>query len=161
MREKFRGKYRIESTRLKNWDYGWNGLYFITICTGGRECYFGGIENNELKLSETGNIADRIWCRIPEKFCFMDLDSYVIMPNHIHGILKINKTGDYNENYSNVNLQREGNSDTIIRDAINRVSSTEMKQSSCDENNLNTEKQKGGIRMDKQPNNDIRKRGYL
>ncbi len=65
MKDKYRNKYRIGSARLKNWDYGWDGLYFVTICTRGRECYFGGVEEIEIKLSETGALADRTWLEIP------------------------------------------------------------------------------------------------
>ncbi len=102
MTEKFKGKYRITSTRLQNWNYGWNASYFVTICTGDRECYFGDIANGKLKLSEIGMIADKIWSEIPKQFPFINLDTYVIMPDHVHGILII----DNNQN----------------RDAINRVS---------------------------------------
>ena len=85
----FKGKYRIESARLRNWDYGSNASYYITICTGGRECYFGKIENKMVKLSETGILADRFWSEIPDHFHYVKLDEYVIMPNHIHGIILI------------------------------------------------------------------------
>jgi REP element-mobilizing transposase RayT len=79
---------------MPNWDYGWNGMYYVTICTGGRECYFGDIINGELKLSEIGSIADKLWLEIPNHFHFVKLDKYVIMPNHVHGIVVINKTND-------------------------------------------------------------------
>ena len=52
--EKFRSKYRIESARLKNWDYSSNGMYFITICTGNREHFFGEIVNDEMFLNDVG-----------------------------------------------------------------------------------------------------------
>ncbi len=59
MAEKFRNKYRISSSRLQNWDYGSNGVYFITICTKNRRHYFGEIINAEMHLNETGKLAEQ------------------------------------------------------------------------------------------------------
>ena len=96
MGEKFQNKYRISSSRLKNWDYGHNGAYFITICTGNREHFFGEIVNidgnNEMQLNEIGKLANDFWAEIPKHFPFIELGNYVIMPNHIHGILIVDKT---------------------------------------------------------------------
>jgi REP element-mobilizing transposase RayT len=95
MTNKFQNKYRIPSTRLKNWDYGNNGAYFITICTQNREHFFGEIisvaDENEMQLNEIGKLAERFCAAIPNHFPFVELGNYVIMPNHIHGILIINK----------------------------------------------------------------------
>src|SRR6056297_1854579 len=88
---KFKNTWRIETTRLQNWDYGWNGHYFITICTSERECFFGSIENHTMHLSETGIMAQHFWNKIPEHFPFVLLDAFVVMPNHVHGIVTINK----------------------------------------------------------------------
>ena len=92
--EKFRNKYRISSTRLKNWDYGWNGLYFVTICTQNRECYFGNIADEEMKLSDIGDMANKYWHEIPQHFPFVKLHSFIVMPNHVHGIIEIDKIDD-------------------------------------------------------------------
>lgn len=98
MSEKFRNRYRIESTRLKHWDYGSNGAYFITICTKNRIHYFGtvvetkGLVSPQLQLSEIGKIADQFWLAIPEHFPFVKLGNHVIMPNHVHGIIIIDKS---------------------------------------------------------------------
>ncbi len=97
MKDKFQDKYRIESTRLKNWDYGWNGSYFITICTKNREIFFGNIVNNEMHYSEIGEIAKKYWQEIPDHFPFVVLDVYVVMPNHMHGIVIIDKDDDGQE----------------------------------------------------------------
>jgi REP element-mobilizing transposase RayT len=95
MNNKFQNKYRIPSARLKNWDYGNNGAYFITICTQNRDHFFGEIisvvDENEMQLNEIGKLAERFWAEIPNHFPFVELGNYVIMPNHIHGILIINK----------------------------------------------------------------------
>jgi putative transposase len=92
MPEKFQNKYRIPSTRLQTWDYSWNAHYFVTICTKDREHFFGEIINEEMQLSEIGKLANKFWLEIPEHFPFVELGNFVIMPNHLHGILIINKS---------------------------------------------------------------------
>lgn len=86
----YKNRYRIESIRLKNWDYSSDGYYFITICTKYREHLFGEIINNKINLSDIGKIVFQEWNKSfdirAELFC----DCFVIMPNHIHGVLRIN-----------------------------------------------------------------------
>ena len=77
------------SIRLKGWDYSQAGAYFITICTQNRECLFGEIVDGEMRLNEAGNIARQCWDDIPIHFPHVDPDVFVIMPNHIHGIILI------------------------------------------------------------------------
>jgi REP element-mobilizing transposase RayT len=100
MSEKYKNKYRIKSTRLENWDYGWNGAYFITICTHNRIHFFGNIKNAEMQLSAIGKMAKKYWHEIPEHFPFVKLGAFVVMPDHIHGIIIIDKNDDgrYGEN---------------------------------------------------------------
>lgn len=92
MTDLFKNKYRIQTTRLQNWDYGNNAPYFITVCTKNRFNYFGEIKNNEMKLYEIGSLAEHFWKEIPIKFPFAKLDDFIVMPNHIHGILFIEKS---------------------------------------------------------------------
>lgn len=87
--EKFRDKYRIKSLRLKDWNYSSEGAYFITICTKDRECFFGNIENAEMTLNNVGKIAKEYWQEIPQHFPCVVLDEFIIMPNHVHGIIFI------------------------------------------------------------------------
>ena len=96
MSEKFQNKYRIPSTRLQNWDYGWNAIYFVTICTEGRECCFGDVIDGKMQLSEIGTIAMKYWNEIPKHFPFVVLDEFVVMPNHLHGIIIIDKPNNIN-----------------------------------------------------------------
>jgi REP element-mobilizing transposase RayT len=91
---KFRNKYRIPSNRLKNWDYGSNSAYFITICTKNREHFFGEINNGKMQLNELGKNAVQFWMEIPNHFPFIELGNFVVMPNHTHGILIIDKPVD-------------------------------------------------------------------
>lgn len=93
MNKKFKNKYRISSTRLQTWDYGNDGAYFITICTRHRKHFFGEIVlgefEQEMNLNDYGKIADLYWEEIPEHFPIIELGNYVVMPNHVHGILII------------------------------------------------------------------------
>ena len=82
-----------KSIRLSNYDYSQNGLYYITICTKNRECILGEIRNGEIILSEFGKIANNCWVDIPKHFSQVSLHEFVLMPNHIHGILEINIVG--------------------------------------------------------------------
>jgi REP element-mobilizing transposase RayT len=91
MSEKFQNKYIIKSARLENYDYAQNGLYFVTICTRDKEYFFGEIKNGEMVLNAIGKIANQFWQEIPKHFPFVNLDQFVIMPNHVHGILEINR----------------------------------------------------------------------
>ena len=91
MADKFQNKYRIPSARHPNWDYGTNGAYFITICTKDRQYFFGESENGKMKLSTVGAIAQGFWYEIPKHFPFIELGEFVVMPNHIHGVLILNK----------------------------------------------------------------------
>jgi len=98
MTEKYQNKYRIASARLPHWDYGWNTVYFVTICTQEREHYFGDIIDGRMQLSEIG---DAEWLKTFEMRPDMNLmmGAYVIMPNHFHGIIVIG------ENKYNVETQ--------------------------------------------------------
>ena len=91
MSKKYANKYRIESTRLQNWDYGWNAAYYVTICTLGRKHFFGNIHHGDMYLSKAGLCAKNFWFEIPDHFSFVRLGAYVVMPNHIHGIVIIDK----------------------------------------------------------------------
>jgi len=88
----FRNKYRVESIRKPNWDYATPGLYFVTICTHEMRMYFGMVVNSEMKLSTIGRYAERHWREIPNHFKNVSLDEFVVMPNHLHGIIKLSGT---------------------------------------------------------------------
>lgn len=79
----------MKSTRLPNRNYAANGYYFVTICTCEKYCYFGEIINRKVQLSQIGRIAQQYWSEIPQHSKYTYLDEYVIMPNHIHGIIII------------------------------------------------------------------------
>jgi len=87
--DKFQDKYTIKSTRLENYDYAQNGLYFVTICTKNREELFGKIKDEKMILNEVGKIIQEEWLKTPIIRKNVFLDAWVIMPNHLHGIIEI------------------------------------------------------------------------
>jgi len=102
------------TTRLQYWDYGSNADYFITICTANRQHFFGKIPpstgakfcartrgaKSPMQLSPIGRIAESCWFEIPQHFPFVKLGAFVVMPNHIHGIITIDKedSGEWTTN---------------------------------------------------------------
>jgi putative transposase len=83
----YKGRYRIESTRRWNWDYTAPGSYFITICTAGKKPYFGTISNGTIEHSVIGAIAHQFWRELPQHYENVTIDEFVVMPNHVHGIV--------------------------------------------------------------------------
>ncbi len=89
--DKYQGKYRIPSARWAVWDYSANAAYFVTICIEGRAHLFGEVVNEEMMLTPLGQAAYDCWQAIPDHFPFVVLDVWVVMPNHVHGIIIIDK----------------------------------------------------------------------
>ncbi len=89
--DRFNDRYRVASARLSSWNYSWNAAYFVTICTKDRECYFGQIDNQILRLNSLGIMAGHCWNQIPHHFPFVKLGQFIVMPNHVHGIIVIDK----------------------------------------------------------------------
>jgi len=87
----FKNKYRIESIRLAGYDYSTPSYYFITICTKNRLSYFGNIINNKIILSSEGLIIKKNLQDLKQYLPNINLDAFVIMPNHVHIILIIKK----------------------------------------------------------------------
>ena len=129
----FKNKYRTESARANWWNYGWAGAYFITICTDNRDHYFGEIRSvplhvetrhalslpdpvpkpnpqykNKMNLSHCGVIADILWYQIPHHAKNVELGAFVVMPNHIHGILILTED-------SEIGLTQFADDETISR----------------------------------------------
>lgn len=105
-------KHHRRSIRLKGYDYSQAGLYFITICVQGKVCLFGRVENNEKEgdhegrpyeaqcpakrmiLNDVGEMVEREWLKIPNRYPNVQLHEFIIMPNHIHCIIEIKKICD-------------------------------------------------------------------
>lgn len=121
----YRG-YRIESTRLPDWDYRRSAWYFVTVCTKDRACFFGTIRRGIVGLSRVGCIAHRFWAAIPDHFDRARLDAFVAMPNHVHGLIGLMPGTDPVETlhalrsecpWGATSLQRPENDDAYGNDA--------------------------------------------
>jgi putative transposase len=119
--EKYKNKYRIASSRASWWNYSWNAAYFITICTQNRIHYFGEISNQKMHLSSVGILADVFWHEIKNHSKNIELDAFVVMPNHIHGILIIDGN-EIDNSQSPINkFLSNSNSDNIINNQQNEL----------------------------------------
>jgi putative transposase len=123
MSDKFNDKYRIKSARLEGYDYRNEGLYYVTICTKNRAHFFGKCENGIMLLNDLGKMAEDFWLAIPTHFPNVSLDEYVIMPNHIHGIICIDPTNSVetlhatsltDDRYSKIS-PKQGSLSTVLR----------------------------------------------
>jgi REP element-mobilizing transposase RayT len=80
-------KHHRRSVRLKHYDYSSNGAYFVTVCTNHRECLLGEIIDSKIVVNLAGKMVEDCWHDLPNYYKNIELDYFVIMPNHIHGIL--------------------------------------------------------------------------
>jgi REP element-mobilizing transposase RayT len=79
--------------RLRDFDYTRAGAYFITVCTLDRKCLFGEIHDGAMKPNAIGLTVEQCWQELPLRFAAVDLDAFVLMPNHVHGLLGIGESG--------------------------------------------------------------------
>ncbi|MBA4369527.1 MAG: hypothetical protein C0403_18020 [Desulfobacterium sp.] len=79
------------SIRLQDYDYSQVGAYFITICVQNRECLFGEITNGAMKMNDVGRMVQTIWDEMPSRSDGLELNTFTVMPNHIHGIIMLNR----------------------------------------------------------------------
>jgi len=82
-------RHHRRSIRLKGYDYRQPGAYFVTICTQDRACLFGEVVDGEMRLNDAGRMVERWWRELNRKFPHIRTDVFVVMPNHIHGIIVI------------------------------------------------------------------------
>jgi putative transposase len=85
------GGNRRRSIRLVDYNYSLAGAYFVTICINDRKSILGDIKNGNVDLSPIGEIAHQCWKEIPNHFDYVELDAFIVMPNHLHGIIVLNK----------------------------------------------------------------------
>ena len=96
------------SIRLKEYDYSQPGAYFVTVCTWRRENLFGDVVDGEVRLNERGHIVKECWNEIPEHFPQVELDAFVVMPNHIHGIIVIKGNDDVGATHASPLRRKSG-----------------------------------------------------
>ena len=89
--------HRRQSMRLMEYDYSQAGAYFVTICVREGEPLFGEIVNGVVQLSDFGRVVMECWKAVPEHFQDVELDEFVVMPNHVHGIIVISAVGTIHE----------------------------------------------------------------
>ena len=82
-------RHHRRSIRLKEYDYSQVGLYFVTICVQNHECLFGEIAEGKMILNNAGEMVQTIWNELPQHFQNVESEAFVVMPNHIHGIVAI------------------------------------------------------------------------
>jgi putative transposase len=110
------------SIRLKGYDYSQPGSYFVTICTEGKEHLFGQVVEGEMHRNELGDCVARCWKWLAQQYPYIDLDEWIIMPNHLHGIIVI--------------ADRAGASRTAKRKTLGRLVGAFKTVSTADSNEL-------------------------
>jgi putative transposase len=78
-----------KNTRMKKWDYSSAGWYFVTICVKNRACVFGDVCDQKMILNNWGKLAEQCWREIPIHFPNIKIDQFIVMPNHVHGMVVI------------------------------------------------------------------------
>ena len=79
--------------RLTAFDYTTAGAYFVTICTDGRRCILGNVEGEDIRLSPIGEIVSQLWSSLPTRWLGIDIDEFVVMPNHLHAVVLLGEGG--------------------------------------------------------------------
>ena len=80
-----------KSIRLDGYDYSGAGAYFISVVAQGRLCLFGSVVDGELRLNDAGKMVRRVWDGMPDRFPLINMDEFVVMPNHVHGVIFIHQ----------------------------------------------------------------------
>jgi putative transposase len=83
-----------ESTRLRSYDYSRPGAYFVTICAQDKTALFGVVDGQGMRRNRIGEIVAQAWRDLPKHFEHVRLDEFIVMPNHVHGILVIERKDD-------------------------------------------------------------------
>jgi putative transposase len=82
------------SLRLNGYDYAQASAYFVTICTQNRVCLLGDLVDGEMRLNDAGSEVQVVWNELPRRFAHLELDAFMVMPNHVHGIIMIHGRGE-------------------------------------------------------------------
>lgn len=112
----FKGRYRIESSRLPGWDYT-RGWYFVTICTAQRCHFFGSVVDAAMQLSVPGAIVAEEWQRTADVRPYVTLGAWVVMPNHVHAIIAIHadETDEFNVETPRRDVSTLNSSPSVLR----------------------------------------------
>jgi REP-associated tyrosine transposase len=85
---------RRRSLRLRGYDYSQPGMYFVTVCTFGRALLFGNVVEGKVWLNDAGRATGEVWAELPRYYSGLEIDAFVVMPNHIHGIIVLHGTAN-------------------------------------------------------------------
>ena len=113
-----KSKYRRKSSpRLKDYDYSQPGAYFVTTCTHQKVCLFGEVVDGEIILNDAGKIVRECWLDLPNHYSNVQLDEFIVMPNHVHGIVFIRDDQQSNcrDRFSNLSLRKQHGLSEIVR----------------------------------------------
>ena len=99
--------------RLPGYDYSRGGWYYVRICTHGRKAWFGVVEDGRMCLNEAGRVAEERWQWLGQHYGYVDLDTYVVMPNHIHALIRINNAVGNGRDRSEMPTQEDGTVTTV------------------------------------------------
>lgn len=102
---RFANRYRIPSVRMRGWDYTSTGQYFVTICTFEKMPWLGNIRGGRVRLSDIGTTVNACWHAIPRHHPHVALDAFVVMPDHIHGIVVIGKRDAIHDTLNNESVE--------------------------------------------------------
>jgi len=114
MQRHFLKNHHRKKNRLPEYDYSQNGYYFVTICTKDKRKSFGKAIGGKVELNKIGTLAENYWKEIPKHFPFAEIDEYIIMPNHIHGIIIIDNENNAGDNHGS-SLQTTRNMELLPR----------------------------------------------
>lgn len=84
---------RRRSIRLKGYDYSCAGAYFVTVCVQDRACLLGDVSGIEMVTNPAGEMVRTVWEELPSSYPGVDIDEFVVMPNHVHGIIVLSPVG--------------------------------------------------------------------
>jgi REP element-mobilizing transposase RayT len=116
------------SIRLQDYDYSSEGAYFVTMCTQNRECLFGEIVNGQMILNGHGKIVEQCWNDLPNHYDNIELDAYVIMPDHFHGIIFIVSVNSVNSVDSVNAVDSVDSVDSVAVGAIHEMARQRLQQ---------------------------------
>jgi putative transposase len=114
------------SIRMKGYDYSKEGLYFIALCTQNRACLFGKIENGKMMLNDAGQIANECWLNIPNHFPNVILHEFIIMPNHVHGIIQLVGANNYSPQMISSEFNSPANNSPKINSPENNLAENQL-----------------------------------
>ncbi|MCS7352380.1 transposase [Thermoflexus sp.] len=121
-------RHHRRSIRLKGYDYTRPGAYFVTIVTQGRLCLFGDIWNGEVLLNEAGKMVEKAWSELPTHYPGVCVDAFVVMPNHVHGIIILTRVSPYSCSQNRLDSSHKERPTLSLSDVVHRFKTITTRQ---------------------------------